>query len=141
MSLTNAQRQRLFRQRRQSQVAGTDTEAARLALENAQLKAAIRALRKHGAGPFSLTEQQHLDRAEVMADLISDRSWWRKPRKQAPLFMGFNRDGWTSMPAELKEHCGLSDAIKEGSEKRTSDLDKRMQRRPRPRRLSAIRHE
>jgi cell division protein FtsB len=83
MPLTNAERQRLYRERRQRQIAGSDTETARLARENTQLTTAIAGLKKHGSGPSTLSEQQRLDRAALIAEvaeLASTPLAW--PRRQ-----------------------------------------------------------
>jgi hypothetical protein len=108
--LTNAERQRLFRERRKLQLQDDPAEASRLREENNRLRAALR-MRSQDIGSVALTEEQEAQRAMLIGDLLSDRSWENLPRKAPPKFMGMTREEWMHMKLEVQEHFGLAKAI------------------------------
>jgi hypothetical protein len=130
-SMTNAERQRRYRERRQMQIEGGETEASRLLQENALLKSALANMRKfdRDGGLSSLTEQQSFQRAAMIADLLSDRPWWRRSRKTPVTFMGHTRDDWLSpWMSELAAHFGLTPIVAQARRKRDLDLEKNAKR-------------
>src|SRR5437016_359528 len=103
-SLSNAERQRRFRERRKSQLEDHPGEVSRLREENAQVRAALRARCDEPAA--SLTPEQEEKRKLLIADLLSDRSWGKLSRQQ-PQFMGMSREAWMMAQPELLEHFGF----------------------------------
>jgi hypothetical protein len=108
--LTNAERQRLFRERRKAQLQDHPSEASRLREENDRLRAALR-IRSQETGRVALTAEQEGQRDLLIGDLLSDRSWEKLPRKTPPKFMGMTREEWMHTKSEVQEHFGLAKAI------------------------------
>jgi hypothetical protein len=131
MTLTNADRQRLHRERVKVRLQDDPGEVSRLSGELAALRTAVRALQKPSAELLPLTEQQLQDRADMVADLLSSRAWWRKSRKEPPRFLGWTRDQWTFAPEELLRHFGLQDAVKSGLNLMQRDLHENLESRGR----------
>jgi hypothetical protein len=111
-SLSNAERQRRFRERRKSQLHDDPSEVSRLREENARLRAALR-MRSPSAEVAPLTPDQDDQRDLLIGDLLSDRSWTKLPRRtaQPTKFLGMTREGWVSVTPELQEYFGLTKAI------------------------------
>jgi hypothetical protein len=107
-TMSNAERQRRFRERRKSQLENDPGEISRLLEENARLRAA---LRMQNATTVVLTPEQEYQRGLIIGDLLSDRSWARLPRKKPPTFMGMTRESWMHAQPELVEYFGLTKAI------------------------------
>jgi hypothetical protein len=108
-SLSNAERQRRFRERRKSQLEDNPGEVSRLREENAQLRAVLRSRCDEPAA--SLTPEQEEKRKLLIADLLSDRSWGKLSRRQQPQFMEMSRETWMAAQPELLEHFGLTKVV------------------------------
>jgi len=129
-AISNADRQRRFRERVKHRLASEPNELTRLHAENARLRASIDALRRVSR-LGGLTHEQEIARGQLLADLLSPRAWWRRAAKPPPAFMGYTREGWMSAPKELRDYFGLTDTIEAAYEIMQRDLHKHMERRGR----------
>src|SRR5437870_1150330 len=120
-SLSNAERQRLYRQRVKDRFESEPNELTRLNAENARLRASIPQLRRKSDLP-ALTPEQEVERAALIADLTSSRPWWRKARIKPPSFMGWSRENWLQAPDELLAHFGLVESVALAQRKMQLDL-------------------
>lgn len=129
-AISNADRQRRYRQRVKDRLAEEPNELTRLHAENARLRASIDALRRISR-VGGLTREQEIDRAQLLADLLSPRAWWRKAARPVPAFMGYTREGWMSAPKELRDYFGLTETVDAAYDIMQRDLHKHMDRRGR----------
>ena len=132
MNKSNAERQRLFRERRKAQLEENPNEVSRLLQENAMLREQVRALQKPAhETAMALTPEQHVDRSRLLADLTSERAWWRKARNP-PRFLGWTRDQWlANATPDLQELFGLKAAIEVAGRLMQLDLSINLEKKAR----------
>jgi len=121
-ALSNAERQRRFRERRDLQLRNDPSEIACLREENERIRASLRKERSWRVVAGNLTEEQEAERHLLIGDLLSTRPWGRRPRRAPPLFMGLDRDAWLLMRPELQAHFGFAEIVEQAHEMMQADL-------------------
>jgi hypothetical protein len=129
-ALSNAERQRRHRQRVSDQLSGDASETTRLRNENVRLREAF-ALVRRSRSAIALDEQQERQFQDIVADLTSDRAWWRRSRTAPATFMGYTRDQWLMAPAELIAFFGLTDAVANARVKMRRSIHSNLEQRAR----------
>jgi hypothetical protein len=115
MALSNAERQRRYREKLKQQArSGGGEEVARLEAVIAELRAEIEELK--AAPSLQLSAAEEADRVEVMNDpadpghLVAYHPW-PQDRSALPRFLGWDRIAWTHAPERVIDTFGMRWAV------------------------------